>query len=86
MDVVARWPGLETLSRVLLALGVGLCVGLEREWRGTEAGLRTFAFVSLLGTLGALRGTPFALAAIAGTAILILMVNWASIRGGRASS
>lgn len=79
MDVI-RWPAFETLSRVLLALGVGLFVGLEREWRGKEAGLRTFAFVSLLGALGALVGTPFALAAIAGTAILILVLNWASIR------
>jgi len=83
MDVVARWPAVETLARVLLALGVGLFVGLEREWRGKEAGLRTFAFVSLLGALGALLGTPFALAAIAGTAILILVVNWASIHDGQ---
>jgi uncharacterized membrane protein (DUF4010 family) len=82
MDV-SRWPAFETLTRVMLALGVGLFVGLEREWRGKEAGLRTFAFVSLLGALGALLGTPFALAAIAGTAILILVVNWASIRSGQ---
>jgi len=82
MDV-SRWPAFETLSRILLALGVGLFVGLEREWRGKEAGLRTFAFVSLLGGLGALLGTPFALAAIAGTAILILVLNWASIRAGQ---
>ncbi len=50
---------------------------------GKEAGLRTFAFVSMLGALGALLGTPFALAAIAGTAILILVLNWASIRAGQ---
>jgi len=49
MDV-SRWPAFETLSRILLALGVGLFVGLEREWRGKEAGLRTFAFVSLLAS------------------------------------
>jgi len=82
MDV-SRWPAFETLSRVLLALGVGLFVGLEREWRGKEAGLRTFAFVALLGALGALLGTPFALAAIGGTAILILVLNWSSIRAGQ---
>ena len=29
----------------MLALLVGLFVGLEREWRGKEAGLRTFALV-----------------------------------------
>jgi len=82
MDV-SRWPALETLSRVLLAVGVGLFVGLEREWRGKEAGLRTFAFVSMLGALGGLLGTPFAIAAIAGAATLILVVNWASIQAGQ---
>jgi len=82
MDV-SRWPAFETLSRILLAVGVGLFVGLEREWRGKEAGLRTFGFVSLLGALGALLGTPFAIAAIAGAATLILVVNWASIRAGQ---
>ena len=82
MDV-SRWPAFETLSRVLLAVGVGLFVGLEREWRGKEAGLRTFGFVSMLGALGALLGTPFALAAIAGAATLILVLNWASIRAGQ---
>lgn len=82
MDV-SRWPAFETLSRILLAVGVGLFVGLEREWRGKEAGLRTFGFVSMLGALGALLGTPFAIAAIAGAATLIMVVNWASIRAGQ---
>ena len=51
LDSLARWPVLESLSRVALALAVGLFVGLEREWRGKEAGLRTFGFASLLGAL-----------------------------------
>src|SRR5688572_10262061 len=44
------------LSRVALALGIGLLIGLERGWRTREvesghrtAGIRTFAISGLLG-------------------------------------
>jgi uncharacterized membrane protein (DUF4010 family) len=47
---------LETLSRLALALGIGLLFGLERGWRSREeppgaraAGIRTFALSGLLG-------------------------------------
>jgi uncharacterized membrane protein (DUF4010 family) len=76
----AHWPPLESLSRVALALAVGLFVGLEREWRGKEAGLRTFGFVSLLGALGGLLGTSFALAAIAAAGVLVTILNVAALR------
>jgi hypothetical protein len=54
---VASWPAVQTLSRVALALAVGFFVGLEREWRGKKAGVRTFGFPALLGALGGLLGT-----------------------------
>jgi hypothetical protein len=38
-----------------------LFVGLERERRGKEAGLRTFGFATLLGGLGGLLGESYAL-------------------------
>jgi len=75
--------GAEALSgpiRLLVALGVGLLIGMEREWRwrqeedksGEHAGLRTFGLMGLLGGLaGLLRPTagdwvvPAALLALA---------------------
>jgi hypothetical protein len=50
------WPHLPTLARLGLALAVGLFIGLERERRGKEAGLRTFGFAALLGGMGGLLG------------------------------
>ena len=47
-----EWPPLETLLRLGLALAVGLFIGLEREWRGKEAGLRTFGIIALVGGSG----------------------------------
>ena len=49
--IAAPWPPFQSLSRVTLAIALRLFVGLEREWRGKEAGLRTFAFVALLAAL-----------------------------------
>ena len=43
------WPVVQTLA---LSLGLGLLVGLQREWAAPHvAGIRTFALVSLFGTV-----------------------------------
>src|SRR5437763_13182122 len=69
------FPHLDTLIGLALALAVGLFVGLEREWRGKEAGLRTFGFVALLGGLGGLLGEGYALVSLALIGILIVFLN-----------
>ncbi len=76
------WPPLETLARLGLALAVGMFVGLEREWRGKEAGLRTFGFTALLGGLGGLLGVPFAILAIGLAGLLVAFLNVQSLRAG----
>ncbi|MBV9581546.1 MAG: MgtC/SapB family protein, partial [Chloroflexi bacterium] len=37
-------------------MALGLFIGLERERRGKEAGVRTFGFAALMGGLGGLLG------------------------------
>ncbi|QSQ25490.1 MgtC/SapB family protein [Pyxidicoccus parkwayensis] len=69
--------------RLMLALAVGLFVGLEREWRGKEAGLRTFGFASLLGGLGGLLGPQFAIAAVLLLGVLVCFLNWQSLRANQ---
>ncbi|HTN54329.1 MAG TPA: DUF4010 domain-containing protein [Anaeromyxobacter sp.] len=76
------WPPLETLLRLSLALAVGLFVGLEREWRGKEAGLRTFGIVALVGGVGGLLGTPYAVAALLLVGVLLAFLNLQSLRAG----
>jgi uncharacterized membrane protein (DUF4010 family) len=66
------------LSRVALALGIGLLIGLERGWRTREAppgsrtaGIRTFAISGLLGGItGALAQAAGGVANIGGSIIL----------------
>lgn len=70
------FPPLPTLERLLLALALGLFVGLERERRGKEAGLRTLGFAALLGGLGGLLGEAYALLGLGLLGILIAFMNW----------
>jgi uncharacterized membrane protein (DUF4010 family) len=77
---VTPWPAFPTLTRLGLALAVGLFVGLERERRGKEAGLRTFGFAALMGGLGGLMGEAFALLSLALLGILVAILNWQTLR------
>lgn len=77
---VAAWPYLEILTRLALALALGLLIGMERERRGKEAGLRTFGFVSLLGALGACLGDGYAYLSLIMAGMLVVFLNLQNLR------
>jgi uncharacterized membrane protein (DUF4010 family) len=79
---LSGWPYLPTLARLALALAIGLFVGIEREKRQKQAGLRTFAFVAVLGAVGGMLGQSFALLALGLVGILIVLLNVDTIRTG----
>src|ERR1700683_1412796 len=53
------------------SLCIGMLVGIEREWANKEFGLRSFAFISVLGMLSA--HLPVALAGVAFAGVLLLI-------------
>ncbi|MGC4044771.1 MAG: DUF4010 domain-containing protein [Armatimonas sp.] len=73
---VQHWPYLPVLVRVTLAVALGLFVGMERERRGKEAGMRTFALASVLGCLCGLLGDGYALLCLGLLGVLIVFLNW----------
>jgi uncharacterized membrane protein (DUF4010 family) len=76
----AEWPYVAILTRLALALALGLLIGMERERRGKEAGLRTFGFVCLLGALGASLGDGYAYLVLILTAMLTVFLNLQNLR------
>jgi uncharacterized membrane protein (DUF4010 family) len=76
------WPYLPTLARIGLALAIGLFIGIERERRHKEAGLRTFAFTAILGAVGGMLGESFSLLALGLVGVLVIFLNVETVRTG----
>lgn len=72
---IDQWPYLDMHARFALALALGLLIGLERERRKKEAGLRTFGFIALLGAIGAALGDQYAYIILVFTALLTVFLN-----------
>ena len=77
---MAEWPYLLAIRRLGLALALGFFVGLERQRRGKEAGVRTFAFAGLLGALGGLLGENFALLGLGLVGLLVVLLTIHALR------
>lgn len=75
-----KWPYLVSLTRLSLALALGLLIGLERERRGKEAGLRTFSLIALLGAMGGTLGDNYAYLILFLTGILTVFLNVQRLR------
>lgn len=79
-----------TVLALLLAIGIGLLIGLERGWRhrdehegGRTAGIRTFALLGLGGGLSGLAATAlspwFGIAGITALAVIIIIAHRARL-------
>jgi uncharacterized membrane protein (DUF4010 family) len=79
----AEWPYVQILIRLALSLALGLLIGLERERRGKEAGLRTFGFICLLGAMGGTLGVAFSLMIMALVGVLVVLLNVQTLRANQ---
>jgi uncharacterized membrane protein (DUF4010 family) len=79
MMLVTRFPPSEVAAKIAVSLGIGLLVGIEREWSNKDLGARTFALTSLLGTLAVLLAPEMALVCFAGVLLIIGFANARSL-------
>ncbi len=63
--------------KLAIAIGIGMLVGLEREWSQKDLGTRTFGITAMAGTLSVLAGPVVAYITFAG---ILLIVGLAALR------
>jgi len=76
---VIRFPPSEVAAKIAVSLGIGLLVGIEREWSNKDLGARTFALTALLGTLAILVSPSIAMVSFAGVVVLAGLANARSL-------
>ena len=84
----SEWSLPDEASAILVALGAGLLIGIERERRMTDddtpgaAGVRTYALAALLGVLCALSGSDIVLGAAALGIVALTALSYHRSRDG----
>jgi uncharacterized membrane protein (DUF4010 family) len=74
-----HFPATPIALKMGVAIGIGMLVGMEREWSNKDVGVRSFAIVALLGMLASVIGTSVAIASLVGVLLLIAAMNTRSI-------
>jgi len=78
-DLVPVFPHTDVALQIVLAVALGLLVGLEREWAQKEIGVRTFSLVALVGMLASLLDAALLVAALGGVLLLVVLLNVQSL-------
>ncbi|HUB61202.1 MAG TPA: DUF4010 domain-containing protein [Puia sp.] len=73
------FPAAPITLKIAVSVGIGMLVGLEREWSNKDMGVRTFAIISLFGMLTSLAGQPLIVAGLIGVLLLVAGANTRSI-------
>lgn len=75
MEPLAAFPNNQISLQIVLAIGVGLLVGLEREFASKDVGVRTFSLVSMFGLLTSLVHIDFLIAGLISTLVMTAFMN-----------
>lgn len=77
--LVSHFPPSEVAAKIAVSVGIGLLVGIEREWSNKDLGIRTFALTALLGTIAALFASSMATMSLAGVFLILAFANARSL-------
>jgi uncharacterized membrane protein (DUF4010 family) len=73
------FPPFEVAIKIAIALGIGVLVGLERQWSQKDVGVRTFSITALLGCLSVLISLQLAEICLVGVLLLVVFMNGRSL-------
>src|SRR4051812_39896217 len=68
-------PLLLLVAKVAVSACIGMLIGLERTWAHKEAGVRSFAIATLLGTLSWLVAPTLAYVQVGIVVVVLILVN-----------
>jgi uncharacterized membrane protein (DUF4010 family) len=74
-----HFPATPIALKMGVAIGIGMIVGMEREWSNKDVGVRSFAIVALMGMLASVINTSVTIASLIGVLLLIAAMNVRSI-------
>jgi uncharacterized membrane protein (DUF4010 family) len=77
--LVSRFPPSEVAAKIAVSLGIGLLVGIEREWSNKDLGARTFALTALLGTVATLFAPSMTIVSFVGVFLIVVFANARSL-------
>ncbi|HSM84579.1 MAG TPA: DUF4010 domain-containing protein [Candidatus Limnocylindrales bacterium] len=75
----AQLPPTPIALKMAVAVGIGMLVGMEREWSNKDVGVRTFAIVALVGMLSSITGANVVVTSLVGVFLLVGAMNLRSI-------
>ena len=73
----------EISIKLAIAIGIGMVIGLEREWSQKDLGTRTFTIVSIAGTLSILATPPIAYVTFAGILLIVVLTSLRNVHEGK---
>ncbi|MCC6341924.1 MAG: MgtC/SapB family protein [Bryobacterales bacterium] len=79
----AQFSPVDISIKLAIAIGIGMLVGLEREWSQKDLGTRTFTIVAIAGALSILAGPPIAYITFAGVLLIVTLTALHNVREGR---
>jgi uncharacterized membrane protein (DUF4010 family) len=74
-----HFPATPIALKMGVAIGIGMLVGMEREWSNKDVGVRSFAIVALMGMLASVVSNSVTIASLVGVLLLIAAMNTRSI-------
>src|SRR5580693_2624276 len=74
-----HFPATPIALKMGVAIGIGMLVGMEREWSNKDVGVRSFAIVALLGMLSSVIGVNVVIASLIGVLLLVAAMNARSL-------
>ena len=78
-----RFPPIDISIKLAISAGIGLLVGLEREWSQKELGSRTFTITALLGMLSVLVSPEATTVSFAGVLLVVAVGALSNLRAGK---